>query len=82
MNRYLVAAVLASLLFPRPAVAPAIAAPIGELQKEVEIMAKVKGLGRAALKLGYSCHEIGQSFERCSVEFDDVFDKAMAGEPL
>ena len=82
MNCYLVAAVFAGLLIPRPAIAPAIAAPIGEVQTQSALMAHVREIGHTALKLGYTCREIGAPIDQCAAEYDDVFDKAMAGEPL
>ncbi len=58
------------------------AEPLADVQAQSALMAKVKDLGHKALKLGYTCREAGLPLDACAAEYDDVFDKSMAGEPL
>lgn len=58
------------------------AEPFRDVQAMSGAMARIRELGRAGLKLGYSCRHVGEPLDKCMAEYDDIFDKAIAGEPL
>lgn len=91
LYRYIAAVVLAAGLLAlrpltldshRPEISSARADPLVDIQVRSGLMGKVKELGHKALKLGYTCREAGLPLDGCAAEYDDIFDKAMAGDPL
>lgn len=66
----------------KPVFTPVANAPLTDPQGSAALMGKVKELGHKALLLGYTCHATGMALDECSAHFDDVFDKAIAGDPI
>lgn len=58
------------------------AEPFRDVQALASRLERIKLVGRTAVLYGYVCHLGRESIDKCLAEYDDLFDKAIAGEPL